>query len=132
MGLRDGVRMLAFDMVAAGLPVVEVGGMAMLSGVRGVTDMTGLMPIPKLVDAVRHATLFVGCESGVAHIANALRVDSLVLMGHYRTWKRYNPYTGYFKDNADTCLARFDMPVAEAPYVVMRQLALNKIRKHIG
>lgn len=120
-------RMLAQDAMAEGLPVVEIGGRTMLGGVKGVVDMTGILPVPKLVDAVRHCALFVGCDSGPAHIANAFRKDALVLMGRQRRWDHYNPWTGHFKENRERCVLTQGRALGELPYTLAREALLDRI-----
>ena len=119
--------MLAQDILAEGVPVVEVGHPAVLTGVKGVVDMTGSLPIPALVDVIRHARLFMGCDSGPAHIANALRTDSLILLGRYRTWGRYCPWTGHLKDNWDGCVLSLGVPLSQLAYVTVRSRVLDKL-----
>ena len=126
---RDAWRMLAFDCCAAGLPVVEVGTTRMLAGVRGVTDMTGVLTLGALADAIRGCALFVGCESGPAHMANALQKECLIVSGSYRTWKHYNPYTGRLREHRARMVFDMGLAVRENPYPPVRTMLLDKIDK---
>ncbi|MOA17479.1 hypothetical protein D3C78_1377400 [compost metagenome] len=42
------------------------------------------------------AELFIGIDSSFAHFANALNIKGIILLGHYRAFKTYMPYTGYY------------------------------------
>lgn len=122
-------RMLAQDALSEGLPVMEVGGRPMMEGVKGVINLTGILPIPKLVDAIRHCALFVGCESGPAHIAGALCKQSIILRGRYRGRDDYNMWTGFLRDNKDACVLSHRGPTRELPYTLAREMLLAKIDK---
>lgn len=68
-------------------------------------DFCGKLSILESAEIIRRATLFVGIESGLAHIANAMCTPGLILVGEYSGFNKYMPYSGYYKDNAvDTIL----------------------------
>ena len=46
------------------------------------------------LSALARADLFVGVDSGFAHCANALRIPALVLLGQFRSFPDYFPYSG--------------------------------------
>lgn len=76
-----------------GYVVLEVG--LEPSGIAGVEYFasTNFQDIANLINGV---SLFVGIDSGFAHFANALKIPSIVLLGKYRHWENYTPYTGSF------------------------------------
>lgn len=120
-------RMLAYDLAIAGLPVVEIGERGVLDGMRGVVDRTGTLSVSELAGVIRHARIFVGCESGPAHIANALRVESLVLMGQYRGRKSYDVHTGFFREPGNRALLRTPGPLNALPYPVVRSALMCRL-----
>ena len=49
-------------------------------------------------DDSRRAALFIGIDSGPAHLANAVKTPGVILLGRYLTWDYYMPYTGFYAD----------------------------------
>ena len=47
------------------------------------------------------AVLFIGVDSGPAHIANACRVPAILLFGNYKNFTNYMPYSGFYAENLD-------------------------------
>jgi ADP-heptose:LPS heptosyltransferase len=43
------------------------------------------------MEIIRHAVLFIGVDSGFAHVANALAIPSVLLLGRYRNFDSYLP-----------------------------------------
>ncbi|HEX4997913.1 MAG TPA: glycosyltransferase family 9 protein [Terriglobia bacterium] len=64
----------------------------------GVHDMTGRTPVLATAELLRRARLFIGIDSGPAHLANAVGTPGLILLGRYRIFQRYVPYTGLYGD----------------------------------
>lgn len=79
------------------IDVVEVG----LSNIihsdnpryHNLTGKLDLQQIAKLIDA---SSLFIGVDSGFGHFANALKKNSIILMGYYQDFKNYKVYSGEF------------------------------------
>jgi heptosyltransferase-3 len=68
-------------------------------------DLRGRLSILETSEVVKGASLFVGVDSGPAHLANAVRTPSFIILGRYRIFDRYCPYTGFFiKENGATIL----------------------------
>lgn len=126
MWSRTNWRMLAYDVAVSGLPIVEIGGTSTLDGMRGVTDKTGILSVGELAGIIAGARIFIGCESGPAHIANALRKDSLIVTGSYRKWKSYNVWTGFLKDNP-SCVISPGVGLGILPYPMVRTLLMGKL-----
>jgi ADP-heptose:LPS heptosyltransferase len=82
---------------ALGYAVVEVGLVS--SGLTSVKYLDS-RDFHDIAGVIEGAALFIGIDSGFAHMANALRVSALLIFGKYRSWSRYFPYTGYFEKNA--------------------------------
>lgn len=119
-------RMLARD-ASARLPVVEVGAPAVLGGVRGVLDRSGTLPLASLADAIRGCSLFVGGDSGPAHMAGALRRPSVLVMGRCRRWSLYNPHTGFLRENRDRFVLQPGCATADVPYVLARAMLMDRL-----
>lgn len=87
---------LAERIVGAGGAVLEVGTQRSLAPHPGVVDWTGRRSIQQIARIIESAALFVGIDSVFAHVANATRTRSLVLLGQYRNFATYFPYSGEF------------------------------------
>jgi ADP-heptose:LPS heptosyltransferase len=74
-------------------------------------DFRRRLNVLETAHVIRHAKLFVGIDSGPAHLANAVGADGLVLLGHYRDFERYCPYTGRFA----TRVHQHDGPASRTP-----------------
>lgn len=113
-GWRAAARALLED---TGLTVVHVGvGPAgWLPRHERAVDLAGQTSVMELLAIVRDCELFVGIDSSVAHVANAFRRPGLVLLGRYRRFSRYWPYTGFYGRAAGgALLVRFP---SECPFV---------------
>lgn len=54
----------------------------------------------EIAGIIQKASLFIGVDSGFAHIANAVQTKSVILLGRYRDFIRPMPYNGFFETNA--------------------------------
>jgi len=82
-----------------GAVVVEVGAGAVEQlppPVEGVINLVNRLPILQTAEVIRRATLFVGIDSGPGHLANALEVPGVILLGRYGNFRTYQPYTGFY------------------------------------
>ncbi|MCX7984303.1 MAG: methyltransferase domain-containing protein [Bacteroidetes bacterium] len=76
------------------LPVVEIGVRPVLSQFSDlVVNLCGKTTLLETAEIIRRAALFVGVESGPAHMAYALGTDAVILLGQYRSFQRYIPYS---------------------------------------
>jgi heptosyltransferase-3 len=82
-----------------GWPTLEVGLRAAIAGQgrSNVVDLCARLSILETAEVIARAKLFVGIDSGPAHLANALGVPGVILLGHYLGYKRYMPYCGNYR-----------------------------------
>jgi len=83
-------------MTKRGVAVIEVGLTPTLSIADNVISMAGKLSILETAEVIRRSSLFVGIDSGPAHLANALSKDSIVLMARYSGWDIYDPFGSHF------------------------------------
>jgi heptosyltransferase-3 len=57
-----------------------------------------------MAEVIRRAALFVGIDSGPAHVANAVGTPGVILLGAYRDFGRYMPYSGAYQTGANATL----------------------------
>jgi heptosyltransferase III len=71
--------------------IIELGKAPLMAAGSAIAHMDGLLPLNAQMEIIRHARLFAGVDSGFAHIANALAVPSILLLGSYRNFDSYLP-----------------------------------------
>lgn len=79
-----------------GFPIIEIGLSPILREGLGRTDLCGHLSILETAEVIRRSSLFVGVDSGPAHLANAVQAHGVVLLGEFNRFKKYNPYTGAY------------------------------------
>ncbi len=81
-----------------GLKIVEIGAgkMPPSSPLEPDIDLFNRLPLLQTAEVIRRATLFVGVDSGPAHMANAVGTPGVVLLGQMGFFKKYIPYTGFY------------------------------------
>jgi heptosyltransferase III len=63
---------------------------------RRVTDLSGQLSLLQTAAVIQQAKQFIGIDSSLAHIANALRIPSVIILGKFREMEKYMPYSGFF------------------------------------
>ncbi len=86
-----------------GLATVEVGLASVLVRGGGVfVDLCGRLSLLETARVIQRARLFIGVESGPAHLANAVDCPGVVLIGRYRNFASYQPYSGFYAEGGVT------------------------------
>lgn len=67
----------------------------------------------RLAEEIEGASLFVGVDSGLAHIANAYCINSVLFLGRYRNFDRYFPHGGPWETEAGVKVFHFERKVSE-------------------
>lgn len=112
-----------------GLPVVEVGleTIALSPAVPGNRSLCGKLSILQSAEVIRRGMLYLGGDSGPAHLANAVGAYGVVLLGSYRGFRRYQPFSGNYAYGRECELIHHDGPVAEIPLDVVREAIARRI-----
>lgn len=96
------------------MTVVELGLKPTLNLVgphyRDCTDIHAIQTVAKIIQQSDH---FIGIDSALAHIANACEIPSVILLGQYRNFKTYLPYTGYLSRHKDEMIIQHHAPAKE-------------------
>jgi len=94
----EGWRELVLEVLSSGRHVVEIGHKpsGLFDNHPLYRDLTGRTSIPGTAELLRRARLFIGIDSGPAHLANAVDTPGLILLGRYRVFDHYFPYTGAY------------------------------------
>lgn len=94
--------------------VVETGSRTMLEQYRHPrwTTLCGRTSILETAEIIRRAVLFVGVDSGPAHLANAVGTYGIILLGHYRAFTEHLPYSGSYASGVNAEIIREQGPAA--------------------
>jgi len=85
------------------LPIIEIGLEPCISAfIKDSINLCGKMSLLEMAEIINRAVMFIGIDSGPAHLANAVGTKGVVLLGRYRNFQRYFPYSGWYED-AENC-----------------------------
>ena len=83
-----------------GIAVAEIGSRPKVAGREGgpaVRNLCGTLSVVESAEVIRRAALFIGIDSGPAHLANAVGTQGVILVGDYRAFRHYMPYSGGYQ-----------------------------------
>lgn len=92
-----------------GLTIIEVGDKAVLRNIGAkykefYKNYCGQLSILETAEVIKRSSLFVGVDSGPAHLANAVGTYGVVLLGEYRSFKKYMPFSGGYADGTNSTI----------------------------
>ena len=110
-------RLVAELLLQFPVAVVEVGHKGIVAGCRSgrFLNLAGKLSVLETAEVIRRASLFVGADSGPAHLANAVETPGVLLLGHYQAFARYLPYTGCYSTEQGATLLYADGPASILP-----------------
>lgn len=79
-------------------------------------NTSGQLKILETAEVIRRSKLFVGIDSGPAHLANGVGVFGIILMGSYLGFSTYNPFSGGYGDGKNAILLQENGPVFHLPF----------------
>jgi len=117
-----------------GYCVVEVGLHPILSDSGNLLyrNLAGKLSILETAEVIGRAKLFIGIDSGPAHMANAVGVKGVLLLGSYLGFKKYNPFSGDYGAHGNSSLIYADGPVAGIPFEMVQQSVDNALTHGMG
>lgn len=80
---------------------------------------------------INDCSLYIGVESGFAHVANALEKQSIILAGKLPQFENYMPYSGKFMNEARDIVLFFDKTLAEMNYNEFRQRFIALLKNKV-
>ena len=93
------------------LSVLEVGLEPVLQTSARIVRLGGALPLSRQTAVLAQAEAFLGGDSGFAHLANALELPSVILLGRYRHFKNQTPFSGPWKTGRGVTIMRTDGPI---------------------
>jgi ADP-heptose:LPS heptosyltransferase len=98
------------------IAVVEVGLAPLVqSNDQRYLNLCGKLSILQTAEVIRRAAVFIGIDSGPAHLANAVGAPGVILLGHYRWYTRYMPYSGAYACGEQATILYADGPASTLP-----------------
>jgi heptosyltransferase-3 len=94
--------------------IVEVGTRPLVitsDGAR-MRSLCGKLNMLETAEVIRRADVFIGIDSGPAHLANAVATPGVILLGAYKHFHFYMPYSGGYATGDTAAVIRIDGPVA--------------------
>lgn len=65
-------------------------------------DFCGKLSLIETAGLIKRSGLFIGIDSGPAHMANAVKAKSIILLGKYRKITNYMPFSGNFANGINS------------------------------
>ncbi len=95
--------------------IVEVGSSSTLTGMapNRYTNLCGKLSLLETAEVIKRSLLFIGVDSGPAQLANAVKTYGIILIGHYRAFKKYLPYSGSYGSGDNATILYEDGPAAD-------------------
>lgn len=91
-------------------------------------SLCGALPIMQTAEVIRRAALFIGIDSGPAHLAHAIGTPGVILLGRYADFATYTPYSAGYGDGTLADLIRSDGPAAN----IEVESVIAKVSKRLG
>ncbi len=110
-------------------PVIEVGLLPTVTETDPrFVSLCGQLSLLETAEVIRNARLFIGIDSGPAHMANAMNTEGIILLGQLFDFVDYLPYSGRYKRGEGvTILNDFGHPCAELPYAWVQNAAQQRL-----
>lgn len=67
-------------------------------------NLTGKLNLQEIAHLINDSALFIGVESGFAHVANSLSKNSIIMIGYFNEFKNYMVYSGTFAKGENVSL----------------------------
>jgi ADP-heptose:LPS heptosyltransferase len=110
-------QLVAYLIEVHKIAVVELGQQSCLKrpDVEGYINLCAKCSILESAEVIRRSSLFIGVDSGPAHLANAVQTRGVILLGRYNSFRQYLPYTGFYSDPANCRIIQSEGTAAEIP-----------------
>ncbi|TLU83400.1 MAG: glycosyltransferase family 9 protein [Chlorobium sp.] len=79
--------------------IVEVGINPLIENDNIALNYCGKLSLLETASIIEKSEIFIGVDSGPAHMANSFKIPGIILLGKYIGFEKYIPYTGYYLNN---------------------------------
>lgn len=95
-------------------------------------NLCGKLTILETAEVIRRASLYIGVDSGPAHLANAAGTPGVILLGRTANFDEYMPYSGNYKHGRNvTILNNVGHTCSELPYEWVQQAVELKLNQPV-
>ncbi|HOG91419.1 MAG TPA: glycosyltransferase family 9 protein [Smithella sp.] len=99
-----------------GLPVYEIGTESFFDKSLSISQsLCGKLSILESAEVIKRANLFIGIDSGPAHLANAVQTPGVILLGSFMGFENYQPFSGFYQNSPKVEIIQTKGPVANIP-----------------
>ncbi len=92
-------------LIKSNIHVIEIGGdkdtSKLVKNNSKYKDLRGQLSILDTAELLSRSEIFIGIDSGPAHIANSVKAKSIILLGILGNFKKYHPYSGFYSSEGD-------------------------------
>ena len=116
------------------LTVIELGIDPVLKPNPRVIQPRGIFSLSHQAGIIAGACMFVGVDSGFAHVANAYAIPAVIVMGKYKQWSAYMPYSGPWAQGHGCIIVRTDRALenlAPEKVIVAIKKMLERLRDNV-
>jgi ADP-heptose:LPS heptosyltransferase len=104
----------------ARITVVEIGLVRTLPDMgEKCVNLCGILTFLETAEVIRRSKLFLGIDSGPAHLANAVGTRGIIMLGRYKSFEKYCPFSGTYANGANAELIYSSGPVQELPVEIV-------------
>ena len=89
--------------------------------------MTGKKDLNEMAGIIKNCFLFIGIDSGFAHIANAYEKNAVILIGEFAGFKNYMPYSGKFQNEKENTIIYHSDPLKSLSCTAVLSLLEKKL-----
>ena len=90
-------------------------------------SLCGRLSMLETAEVIRRASLFIGIDSGPAHLANAVGTPGVIPLGAFGGFASYLPYSGGYATGALADIVRTDGPASEVSVAAVFDAALRRL-----
>lgn len=76
---------------------------------------------------IKKALLFIGIDSAFAHIANSVSTPGVILLGTYRNYNTYMPYSGEYRTGENATIIQYDGYAKDIPVELVYRLVKERM-----
>jgi len=98
------------------IPVYEIGLRTFIDQTDSLCkSLCGQLSILESAEVIRRAKLFIGIDSGPAHLANAVGTPGVILLGSYLGFNKYNPFSGLYGNGKNVKIVYAEDSISNIP-----------------
>jgi|GEM_PF-1212030 len=122
---------LAQELIRKDYTVCEVGTSQCiyLPDEKRYVNYCGLLSLQETAYVISNCCLFIGIDSALVHVANALNIPGVILLGYYRAFKQYMPYSGRYKNGENATIIQYDGYAKDIPLELVHKAAVESLRR---